>query len=1181
MSANRKTVRISLIEDDPDDAQLLHEFLSEATDIKFIVHNFNNLSDGLKHFSKNKPDAVLLDLNLPDSRGLETLKRLRKENPHVPIVVISGLQDQLTAMEAVRLGAQDYLVKGIISAPTLRRVLLYTIERNSLHLNLQQNIESIQKLIEKNVDGIVVVDTEGVILFANPGAASLFGVETKKLIGQSFGYPLISGESTQITIPRPNKQNIFAEMRVVDIHWQDKPAFLISLHNITERYLLEKRLRATNRAYKTLSKCNEQLFHAKNEKQLLENICKILIHEGGYCLAWVGYAENDKNKTVRPVAYAGYEEGYPETVQITWADTELGRGPTGTAIRTGQPVFVQNIQTDPLSEPWRQDALKHGYNSSIALPLIVENQIIGALNIYSREPEAFDEEEIRLLKELTDNLSFGIQALRTRKEKETAELALRESEERYRNLFNNVPIGLYISSPDMSILEVNPFLVKMLGFPDKETLRSFVKQGNSIAIDREQWRELLKRDGEIKNVETRWRRYDGKIIWVKESTRIARDEDGNLLYYEGAAEDITEQKEAEQALRESEERYRNLFNRVPVGLYRTTPEGKILDVNPFLVEMLGYPDKETLLSINVKKGYVKSRQREQWKRKIETEKEIRNYEIQWRCYDGRVVWVKDSARVIKDEQGNILYYEGVAEDITERKRIEEELIQTNRKLKRLLDSSSAVIYILKPNKSGKSNFRFIPVSVTDNVKTVFGYEPEDFIGVPEFWLKRIHPDDKERIYRELLKTTHEGKHSYEYRWKRKDGSYCWIYDLKQVIYDEKGEIVEIIGSWLDITEKKKLEQQYLRAQRMESIGTLAGGIAHDLNNILTPILLATEVLRYKLLDEKSENVLKMIETSAKRGSELIKQVLSFSRGGATEHTVVQLKHIIKEIAKIINETFPKSVNLHTDLPNNLWQVIADGTQLHQVIMNLCVNARDAMPDGGILEIKAENIKLDQSYSSMRDEAKPGPYVKITVTDTGKGIPSRIMDKIFDPFFTTKEVGKGTGLGLATVHSIIKNHGGFVNVYSEVGKGTAFSIYLPAKEETGTEEAKEKEEIFTGNGELILVVDDEAAIREITRTTLESNGYKVITAADGTEAVAIYARQKEKIDLVITDMSMPFMDGNATIHAMKKLNPRIKIIAVSGRAESDCGLTKESVTFLSKPFSAETLLKSVHETLRKI
>ena len=397
-------------------------------------------------------------------------------------------------------------------------------------------------------------------------------------------------------------------------------------------------------------------------------------------------------------------------------------------------------------------------------------------------------------------------------------------------------------------------------------------------------------------------------------------------------------------------------------------------------------------------------------------------------------------------------------------------------------------------------------------------------------------------------------------------------------FEEKPKSILVVNT--DITQKKQLEAQFLRAQRMESIGTLASGIAHDLNNVLAPILMTAQLLETQFDVPRSKRLLPILVTNAKRGAALVKQVLSFARGLEGERTIVQVKHLILEIKHIATETFPKSIEIYTDIPQYLWTVSGDATQLHQVLMNLCVNARDAMPQGGTLSISAENLFIDENYARMNLDATVGPYIVITVADTGTGIPPEILDRIFEPFFTTKELGKGTGLGLSTVVGIIKSHGGFVNVYSEVGRGTQFKVYLSAVEAMETQEAEELE-MPSGHGELILVVDDEAAICETTKTSLETYNYKVLTASDGIEAVALYVQHREEISLVLVDMMMPSMDGPTTIRTLQKINPLVKIIAVSGLTSSDKVAAAASAgvkTFLEKPYTAKELLQTIKEVL---
>jgi signal transduction histidine kinase/CheY-like chemotaxis protein len=427
-------------------------------------------------------------------------------------------------------------------------------------------------------------------------------------------------------------------------------------------------------------------------------------------------------------------------------------------------------------------------------------------------------------------------------------------------------------------------------------------------------------------------------------------------------------------------------------------------------------------------------------------------------------------------------------------------------------------------------------------------------------------------------TIEKGKWNGELRHVTKDGREVIVEGYWTLVRDAEGRPKTIFAINTDITEKKKLEAQFLRAQRLESVGTLASGIAHDLNNILSPILMGTQMLQMRLEGEADRRLLGVMQANAERGAEMIKQVLSFAKGLGGERVLVQPKHLIREIAKVVEETFPKSIRISRRAPEGLWATSGDPTQLQQVLMNLCVNARDAMPGGGELAIEAENRELDEIYAGMLKGATPGKYVLVTVSDTGEGIPPEIIDRIFDPFFTTKEHGQGTGLGLATVQGIVTSHGGFITVESQPGRGTSFKIYLPAHETSGRKaEETGPRRLPPGRGETILVIDDEAAIREIAQTTLERFGYRALTADNGATALGIFAPRKNEISVVITDMMMPVMDGPATIRALRKLNPHVQIIASSGLAESidDAALDQLGVkTFLIKPYDARTLLNTV-------
>lgn len=412
----------------------------------------------------------------------------------------------------------------------------------------------------------------------------------------------------------------------------------------------------------------------------------------------------------------------------------------------------------------------------------------------------------------------------------------------------------------------------------------------------------------------------------------------------------------------------------------------------------------------------------------------------------------------------------------------------------------------------------------------------------------------------------------------------WARVTGEAIQDENGRLLRLQGTVQNITDRMRLETEKLRHQRLESIGTLAGGMAHDINNLLTPIILACELLRDTTQQPEARSFLQIIQNNAERGAQLIRRLLGYARGAEGNRQRTNLAELLEELITLLRETFPRNIELATEVAPQLWTLVADPTQIHQVLMNLCVNARDAMPRGGRLLIALENLAVDEVFAGMNVDAVPGPYVVIRVEDNGCGMTPEIQQRLFEPFFTTKERGEGTGLGLPTAYAIIRGHGGFLHVYSEPAVGSRFKIYLPAQ--ASADDVEEVAQLQTGlprgQGQWVLLVDDEQDVRDIAQRALTRFGYRVLTASNGAEAVSLYVQHRQEIAVVLTDMSMPVMDGPATIVALRSINPQVRVIASSG-------LTTQSSTaqvasagvrhFVAKPYNAETLLRKLHEVLQ--
>ncbi len=646
------------------------------------------------------------------------------------------------------------------------------------------------------------------------------------------------------------------------------------------------------------------------------------------------------------------------------------------------------------------------------------------------------------------------------------------------------------------------------------------------------------------------------------------DAESSATASEGGPGEIASLKGEIARLKEVEANYRGMFENALDGIFQTTPAGRYLNVNPALARIYGYGSPaELIATLNdiEHQLYTDPRRRPEFVRLMERDGLVDRFESQIRRKDGGVIWISESARCVRDPAGRLLYYEGIVKDVTERMRTEEKL----REQAALLDQAHDAIYV--PDLDHCVRYW------NEGATRLYGWTRAEACG--QSALRLFWRGDEAPVKESLQVVRERGEWTGELRQFKKDGKEIFVQSRWALMRDAAGLPRSILVINTDVTERKRLEAQFLRAQRMESIGTLTSGVAHDLNNCLTPILISAPLLRCALPPEQLESTLTTIEVSAQRGADIIRQLLTFVRGAEGRRGPVQLRHIVSETVAIARQTFPKSILVKPSFQKDLWIIQGDPTQLHQVLVNLCVNARDAMPRGGTLAITARNVQLDSESPRRAPQARPGPHVIIEVTDTGEGIAPEILDRIFDPFFTTKESGRGTGLGLSTVLSIVKSHGGFIEVRTEVGKGTTFTTCLPATPEKQLTEARAAPAgRAQGKGELILLVEDETGIREITQLALTSNNYQVMTASDGFEAVALFTKHGGQIKLVLTDLMMPFMDGSALVRILRKMNPHIPIVVMTGAGAREleplAGLDIQRV--LAKPYTSDKLLAMLRE-----
>jgi PAS domain S-box-containing protein len=761
-------------------------------------------------------------------------------------------------------------------------------------------------------------------------------------------------------------------------------------------------------------------------------------------------------------------------------------------------------------------------------------------------------------------------------ERKKAEEALKRSEEtlfiseqQYRLLFENNPQPMWVFElVSLKFLAVNEAAVNHYGYSQEEFL--------SMTL-RDIW-FLESINSSLEDISKASLKFSSSNVWKhkkKDQTIIDVEVATHTLEFAGKLaklallNDITARKQAEDLLIKSEERYRNLFNNIPIGMYRTTPNGQILMANPSLVKMLGYSSFEdfSMRNLENKEESLATYKRSDFRERIERDGEIIGLEAEWIINNNKSIYVRENSKVVRGAKDEILYYEGTIEDITQSKIAEHKLQQQAA----LLDITQDAIIVC--SLSGELIFW------NKGAERIYGWTAEEALGKNTKILYKNGSLSQIENKRNFLE---KGTWLGELNHITKNGKEILVESQWVLVTNEKGRAQSILIVNTDITERKKLETQFLRAQRLESLGTLAAGIAHDLNNVLTPITMSVSLLKRKLADAMSQKILLAMENSTERGVALIKQVLSFARGIEGEHTLIEVKHVIAEIEHIITETFPKSITISVDIPREKLIINGNATQLHQVLLNLCVNARDAMPNGGNLSISVIQQILDKDFIEHNLEIG-NPYVIIKVTDTGNGIEKEIIDKIFDPFFTTKELGKGTGLGLSTVLGITKSHSGAISVESELKKGTTFTLYLPCATSATSEQREQKNtEFLLGKGETILVIDDEESIRRMMEVTLSLYNYKVLVANDGAQAIDMYMQNQDVVKVILTDLMMPNMDGVTAISILQKINPLVKVLAVSGVSSSNLVTQANSLGvkhFLSKPYSAEELLVKLQEILK--
>ncbi len=765
-------------------------------------------------------------------------------------------------------------------------------------------------------------------------------------------------------------------------------------------------------------------------------------------------------------------------------------------------------------------------------------------------------------------------------ERKKAEDALAEERNLLRTLIDNMPDRIYAKDTESRFIICNKALATRMGMsnPDEIVGKSDFDLVPHELAERFRADELaiIQSGQPLINREEPMDSITGTTRWNLATKVPLRDNQGNIIGIVGMGREITERKRAEQALQESEKRFKEMYDDAPVGYHELDAEGRLTRVNRTELQMLGYTEEEMIGQYiwNFVTDEESSKQRVLNKLSGSLSQRLESERFFLRKDHTRIPVLTED-RLLRDAHGKIVGIRTIIQNLTERKQAEEAQKESEERYQRLIEFSPDAIGVY-------SNDKFMYVNPAA-IKLLGAKDASELIGRP--FLDVVHPDYKEIVHQQITAAMEKGKalSSMEEKFLRLDGESIDV-ELTSLPFVVGGKpAIQIVVK--DITEQKRLRQELLQSQKMQSIGTLAGGIAHDFNNILNIILgYMTLLPKYKSDDLKFSESTAAISQTVLRGAALVRQIMTFARKTDVSVEPINLIDLVHELVTMLKQTFPKIISFKEDVSKDIPCIHADHTQVHQAILNLCVNARDAMPNGGTITIKVEQ-QLKEQVIEQIPAANEDSYVCISVVDTGEGMDEATRLRVFDPFFTTKPLGKGTGMGLSVVYGAIQAHHGYVHVESELGRGTTFRLYFPAQPiSEWTEDSQQPIESFEiGGTETILLVEDEEYLLDLVHLMLESKGYKVHCAKDGVEALELYKLHKREIDLVFSDMGLPGLTGIDEFGKLKEINPNVKVIFASGSFEPGIKLEllKAGVKgFIQKPYMTDEILQILRKVLNE-
>ena len=1376
---NPHSLRVLILEDRPADAELMvaelrrHGFDTQWTRVDTEEDFVAALDEGL--------DVVLSDFSLPGFDALRAIAHVNRRALTVPVIVVSGTMGEETAAQCIREGAADYLLKdrlgrlgSAIERSIDRRRLLD--ERHQIEKALIQSQSELATVFDSAPVAMVILDSERRIVRANRAASLLAGRPAGdafgRLPGDAFGCAIALDDPTgcrsgdqcaacplrtvvtdtlehgaahhavECTLPFAGHEAGATPTMLVStspIETTMGTLVVVALEDITARKQAEDRERKLNRLLGTIREINQLIVREKSRTWMLAETCRITVEQGQFVMAWIGEADHATGE-VRPLAAAGDEAGYLAKISVRYDDSAFGRGPVGTSIQERRTVVVDDVAADALMAPWRDAALARGYRSVVSLPLVVNKRLFGVIAVYATDAGAFDAEIVSLLEELAEDVGFAVGALETAEERERAELALHESEERHRQLFEAESDAiLLIDNATGAILEANTAAEALYGYTRDELLtlknhdlsaepedtrlvttgtsiepdqviripqrrhrrkdgtelpveitgRFFVWRGRPVHVaairdisERRRAEEALRRDLEVRAalnaisrivigdeirvpevaaavLEHARRLTSSEHGFVSEIDLVSGDsvchtltemlagacgvtgEDRRIAFprspngtYAGLWSRVLNTREAfftnhapshpavngtpaghvslerylavpvvsggellgmialanaerdyspddlevigrladyygvaiqrarwEDALQESEERYRTLFEQAPTGIYRSTPDGRILAANPALVRMLGYDSFEEMAPIDLtREGYAKPDSRQAFRERVDAEGVVTGFESEWRTRDGRTVFVRENARAICHDSGEVAFYEGTVEDVSDWRRSDEALKASEKRYRLFFEEDLTADYM--------STLDGRLVDCNPAYVKLFGFRDRDEAMATSVLNLYPRPEDRTSLIGLLEDRGWLENHELELR--RHDGAPLFVIANLGLMLDQHRRPAQIKGYLFDVTSRRALEEQLLQAQKMEAVGRLAGGVAHDFNNLLQALLSQAQLVRaFRSQPDRLPAVADELEQHVHRGAALTRQLLLFSRRETSRRQNVDLNTVVQGQANMLRRLVRENIAFRIELSPDPLPVEADAGQVEQVLMNLVVNASDALAGGGMV--------------TLRSGRGPDGTVWASVADNGPGVPGAIRDRIFEPFFTTKPAGQGTGLGLSVVHGIITQHGGSITVGDTEGGGSVFTFSLPMAGSGAHEPVPELAPVGAtmsrGNGERVLVVEDEAGTREALSELIGALGFQVHAVGDAEEALRV--PHEPRFDLLLTDLMLPGMVGTELAESLRRRWPGLQVILMSGYTEDEVvrqGVDGGDVRFLQKPFDMKALARELRAAL---